>query len=138
MLPGQVRFLRTIIGIQTYRLIGLSLLLYSSSLPSAFLIPTVVGDFLTGVFAPIIAFAVSTKRGPRVWAAALIWNVLGMIDLFYALSLGQLTNAGTVILSDDPIVAIGAIIGIILHVVSLGLLLRRPVVNYLLGSQMTG
>jgi hypothetical protein len=133
MLPTKVRVLRIIIGVQVYRLLGLSLLLYSATLPSAFLIPTVVGDFLTGVLAPVVAFGVSKRRGPRTWAAALVWNVLGMIDLLYALSLGQLTNAGSVVLSTDPVVVGGAILGIILHIISISLLLQRKTIDYLLG-----
>lgn len=134
MLPPQIRVLRLIIGVQLYRLAGLSLLAYSSQLPSAFLIPTVVGDSLTAVFAPVIAIGISGKRGPRTWAAALVWNVLGMVDLFYALTIGQLTTAGSFVLANDPGVALGAIVGIILHVTSIGLLLRKTNVSYLIGS----
>ncbi len=128
----QFRLLRLIIGVQVYRLIGLTLLLYSASLPSAFLLPTVIGDFLTGIFAPVVAVGISKKHGPRTWAAALVWNVLGMTDLFYALSIGQLTNAGSVVLSNDPAVVVGAVTGIILHIVSIGLLLQRKTIDYLL------
>ena len=132
MLPSSVRWLRAIIGVQVYRLLGLSLLLYSSSLPAAFLIPTVIGDLLTATFAPVIAVAISKRRGPKVWAAALVWNVLGMVDLFYALTLGQLTSAGATVMADDPVVVVGATLGIVLHIASLGLLLRKTTANYLL------
>lgn len=132
MLPSQIRILRFLIGIQVYRLAGLSLLLYSSSLPSAFLIPTVIGDTLTALFAPVIAFAIGKKKGPRVWAAAIVWNVLGMVDLFYALTIGSLTIAGSFVQANDPGVVIGATIGIILHVISIGLLLRKTNVSYLI------
>ncbi len=81
----------------------------------------------------MVAFGVSKRRGPRTWAAALVWNVLGMIDLLYALSLGQLTNAGSVVLSTDPVVVGGAILGIILHIISISLLLQRKTIDYLLG-----
>ena len=134
MLPSQIRILRVLIMIQAYRLFGLSLLLYTSSLPSAFLIPTVAGDALTAVFAPVIAFAIGTKRGPKTWAAALLWNALGLIDLFYALTIGSLTPAGSFVQATDPGVVIGAVIGIILHITSIGLLLRKANVHYLIGS----
>ena len=134
MLPSQIRILRVLIAVQIYRLFGLSLLLYSSSLPSAFLIPTVAGDTLTAIFAPAIAFAIGRKTGPRTWAAALVWNVLGMVDLFYALTIGSLTTAGSFVQANDPGVVIGAIIGIILHVTSIGLLLRRTNMSYLIAS----
>ena len=120
-----------LVGIQVYRLAGLSLLLFSSSLPSAFLVPTVVGDTLTAIFAPVIAFSIIRKKGPRTWAAALVWNVLGMVDLFYALTVGALTTAGSYVQANDPGVVIGAIIGIILHLTSISLLLRKTNVSYL-------
>jgi hypothetical protein len=94
----------------------------------------VTGDALTAIFAPVIAVAVSTKRGPRTWAAAIVWNVLGMVDLFCALTLAMLTTAGSFILANDQIVVVGAILGIILHIISLGLLLRRQTVSYLLNT----
>ena len=134
VLPAQIRVLRILIGIQLYRLIGLSLLQFGGSLPSAFIIPVVTGDALTAVFAPVIAVAVSTKRGPMTWAAAIVWNVLGMVDLFYALTLAMLTTAGSFILSNDQVVVFGAILGIILHIISIGLLLRRETMTYLLSA----
>ena len=134
MPPSQIRILQIIIGIQIYRLAGLSLLPYSASLPSAFLIPTVVGDTLTAIFAPVIAFTIGRKKGPRTWAAALAWNILGMIDLFYALTIGSLTTAGSFVQANDPGVVVGASIGIVLHVISIGLLLRRTNVSFLIAS----
>ena len=134
MPPSQIRILQIIIGIQIYRLAGLSLLSFSASLPSAFLIPTVVGDTLTAIFAPIIALAIGMRKGPRRWAAALVWNVLGMVDLFYALTLGSLTTAGSFVQANDPGVVIGATIGIVLHIISIGLLLRKTNVSYLITS----
>lgn len=113
---------------------GLSLLSFSASLPSTFLIPTVVGDTLTAIFAPIIALAIGRRKGPRTWAAALVWNVLGMVDLFYALTLGSLTTAGSFVQAYDPGVVVGAIIGIVLHTVSIGLLLRKTNLSYLITS----
>ena len=133
-LPSQIRTLRVLIGVQIYRFVGLSLLLYSSSLPSAFLVPVVAGDTLTAVFAPVIALAIGKKRGPRTWAAALVWNVLGMTDLFYALTIGQLTTAGSVVLANDPGVVIGTIVGLALHITSIALLLRKTNVRFLIGS----
>jgi hypothetical protein len=57
-----------------------------------------------------------------------------MTDLFYALTLAQLTNAGSVVMSNDPVVVVGAILGIILHIVSIGLLLQRKTIDSLLSS----
>lgn len=135
MIPSEIRILRVLIGVQVYRLAGLSLLLFSASLPSVFLLPTVTGDTLTAVFAPVIAFAIGKKKGPRTWAAALVWNVFGMVDLFYALTIGSLTTAGTFVIANDPAVIVGATIGIVLHIVSIGLLLRRNSIGYLISAQ---
>lgn len=134
MPPSQIKLLQIIIGIQIYRLAGLSLLSFSASLPSAFLIPTVVGDTLTAILAPIIALAIGMRRGPRTWAAALVWNALGLVDLLYALSIGSLTNAGSFVQANDPGVVVGATVGILLHIVSIGLLLRKTNVSYLITS----
>jgi len=94
----------------------------------------VTGDVLTAVLAPVIAVAVSRKRGPPTWAAAIVWNALGMVDLFYALTLAMLTTAGSFILVNDQIVVVGAILGITLHIISIRLLLRRQTVSYLLNT----
>ncbi len=72
------------------------------------------------------------KRGPRTWAAAIVWNVLGMTDLFYALTLGSLTNAASYILANNILVLVGASLGIVLHGVSIILLLRKTSVDYFL------
>lgn len=132
VLPVQIRLLRTIIGLQLYRLVGVSLLQFTGTLPLSFIIPVVTGDALTAVFAPVIAIAVSTKRGPRTWAAALVWNALGMVDLFFALALAMLTTAGSFLLSNYQVVIFGAILGVILHLISIVLLLRKGTVSYFL------
>lgn len=102
------------------------------NLPSAFTLPVVTGDALTAVFAPVIAIAISMKRGPRTWAVAIVWNVLGMIDLFYALALGSLTGAASYILANNVLVLVGACLGIVLHVTAIILLLRKSSVDYFL------
>jgi hypothetical protein len=134
-MQSQIRILQVLIGIQVYRLAGLSLLLYSSSLPSVFLVPTIIGDTLTALFAPVIALAFSKKKGLRLWAAALVWNMLGMVDLFYALTIGSLTSAGSFVQANDPGVVVGATVGIILHIASTVLLLRKTTISYLLDIQ---
>jgi hypothetical protein len=132
VLPAQIRVLRAFAGLQLYRLIAVSLLQFTGTLPAAFVIPVVAGDALTAVFGAVIGVALSTKRGPRTWAATLVWNALGLVDLFYALTLAQLTTAGSFILANDPIVIVGAILGIILHIISIALLLRKETISYLL------
>ena len=57
----------------------------------------------------------------------IVWNVLGMTDLFYALALGSLTGAASYILANNILVLVGAYLGIVLHGVSMILLLRKTV-----------
>lgn len=87
---------------------------------------------MIAIFAPIIAVAIGMKRGPRTWAAAIVWNVLGMTDLFYALTLGSLTNAASYILANNILLLVGALLGIVLHIVALVLLLRKSTIDYFL------
>lgn len=119
------------VGVQIYRLYVLSLL-QAPNLPSVFTIPVVTGDILTAVFAPVIAYAIGRKRGPRTWAMAIVWNVLGLVDLFYALTLGSLTTAANYILMNNILLLVGATLGIILHIVSIILLLRKSTIDYFL------
>lgn len=102
------------------------------TLPSVFIIPVVTGDVLTAIFAPVIALVIGSRRGPRLWALAIVWNVLGMTDLFYALTLGSLTSAASYILANNILVLIGASLGIVLHLVSIILLFRKTTVDYFL------
>jgi hypothetical protein len=55
-----------------------------------------------------------------------------MVDLFYALTLAQLTTAGSFILANDQAIIVGAISAIILHIISIVLLLREETMSYLL------
>ena len=84
-----------LIGIQTFRILGgVFLIRYvQGQLPGAFAIPAGVGDVLTGIFAPLVAYSWSAgKSGAR--AAAIAWNIFGMLDLVNALILGAITGGG--------------------------------------------
>ncbi len=84
-----------LIGIQTFRILGGIFLVryFQGELPALFAIPAGVGDLLTGVFAPLVAYwwysGKSYARG-----AAIAWNLFGMADLVNAVTLGTLTGGG--------------------------------------------
>jgi hypothetical protein len=84
-----------LIGIQTFRILGGVVLIQhiQGQLPGAFAIPAGVGDVLTGILAPLVAYwwyaGKSYARG-----AAIAWNLFGMADLVNAFALGALTGAG--------------------------------------------
>jgi hypothetical protein len=112
-----------LIWVQTYRMAGLMFLypfLYYGILPAGFAIPAGVGDFVTGVFAPFVGFAVARRRSHAIgWATA--WNLFGLLDLIVAPA-GAVFSGAAVIgvypLSLVPLF-IGPPLGILTHIYSL-------------------
>jgi hypothetical protein len=84
-----------LIGIQTFRILGGVFLVryFQGQLPGVFAIPAGVGDVLTGLFAPLIAYWWVTGK-PYSRTAAIAWNLFGMADLVNAFVLGALTGGG--------------------------------------------
>jgi hypothetical protein len=80
-----------LVAVQTYRIIGVVFLLALTQgiFEPAFAIPAGVGDILVGVTA--IPIAISLWRGYS-WSksAAVVWSVLGITDLVYAVTLGSI------------------------------------------------
>jgi hypothetical protein len=85
--------LRLIAGIQAWRWAGLGFLsLYAYKvLPAVFALPAGLGDMAIGVTAPWIIL--SLVRQPRFAASATFirWNILGILDLLIAVSIGAVT-----------------------------------------------
>jgi hypothetical protein len=84
-----------LIGIQVFRIIGVVFLVryFQGQLSGVFAIPAGVGDFLTGLFAPVVAYWwVAGKTYART--AAIAWNLFGMADMVNAVVLGALTGGG--------------------------------------------
>ena len=75
-----------LIGIQTYRVAGIMFIfpfLSYGIIPAGFAWPAGVGDALTGILAPVVAWLVARNRPhARQWAVA--WNLFGMLDLIVA------------------------------------------------------
>jgi hypothetical protein len=84
-----------LIGIQTFRILGgVFLVRYlDGALPGVFAIPAGVGDVLTGLFAPLVAYWWVVGK-PYARKAAIAWNLFGMADLINAVLLGALTGGG--------------------------------------------
>ncbi|HJZ73697.1 MAG TPA: hypothetical protein VKE51_18275 [Vicinamibacterales bacterium] len=84
-----------LIGIQTFRIVGGVLLVryFQGGVSGVFAIPAGVGDVLTGLLAPLIAYWWIAGK-PYARTAAIVWNLFGMADLVNAVALGALTGGG--------------------------------------------
>src|SRR6516164_4715305 len=84
-----------LIAIQTFRILGGVFLVryFQGELPGLFAIPAGVGDILTGLFAPLVAYWWFAGK-PYARAAAIAWNLFGMADLVNAVTIGSLTGGG--------------------------------------------
>jgi hypothetical protein len=81
--------LSAIHGIQLYRVIGATflILLAQGQLPAHFALPAGWGDVAIGLTAPLIALALA-RRVNGALTAAVVWNVLGLVDLVVAVGMG--------------------------------------------------
>lgn len=87
--------LRFIAGIQAWRWAGLGFLsLYAHNiLPGIFALPAGLGDMAVGFVAPWIILGLVRRPEFAASAAFRRWNVLGIVDLVVAVSLGTLSAA---------------------------------------------
>src|SRR5215475_8376127 len=112
-----------LIWAQTYRIAGLLFLypfLYYSVLPAGFAVPASMGDFLTGLVAPLVGFAVA-KRRAHAFALAIAWNIFGILDLIVAPIAAVMSHAQVLTLYPLALVPlfVGPPLGILTHVYSL-------------------
>ena len=112
-----------LIWAQTYRIAGLLFLypfLYYDVLPAGFAVPAAVGDFLTGLAAPLVGFAVA-KRRANAFAWATAWNIFGVLDLIVAPIAAVLSHAQVLVLYPLALVPlfVGPPLGLLTHVFSL-------------------
>jgi hypothetical protein len=89
--------LRMLTLAQTWRVMAVTfLVLYSQRvLPGAFAIPAGLGDIAIGATAPFISWAIFSRDvfPKRLFV---LWNVLGLVDLVTAVSLGILASASPI------------------------------------------
>ena len=86
--------LRLIAAMQAWRWAGLGFLsLYAYGvLPGAFALTAGLGDMAIGITAPWIVLALARNPGFAASPRFRLWNVLGILDLAVALSLGALSG----------------------------------------------
>ena len=84
-----------LIGIQASRILGGVFLVryFQGQLSGVFAIPAGVGDLMTGLFAPLVAYWWVAGK-PYARTAAIAWNLFGMADMVNAIVLGALTGGG--------------------------------------------
>jgi hypothetical protein len=84
--------LRLIAGMQAWRWAGLGFLsLYAHKvLPAVFALPAGLGDMAIGVTAPWIMLALVREPGFAASRTFIRWNILGILDLLIAVSIGAL------------------------------------------------
>jgi hypothetical protein len=124
-----------LVGFQVYRVLGYVFLTRwaAGELPGVFALPAGIGDVLVGALALPVAFYLRTAAvGGR--AAAYAWNLLGILDLLIAVTIGALTATGRLPVevpnaatTSFPLVMIPAFavpLSLILHGVSLWQLMR--------------
>jgi len=85
--------LRLIAGIQAWRWAGLGFLsLYAHNvLPAVFALPAGLGDMAIGFTAPWMILALVRQPGFAASATFIRWNVLGILDLVVALTIGTVS-----------------------------------------------
>jgi hypothetical protein len=85
--------LRLIAGMQAWRWAGLGFLsLYAHKvLPAVFALPAGLGDMAIGVTAPWIILALLRQPGFAASGAFIRWNILGILDLLIAISIGTVS-----------------------------------------------
>src|SRR5262245_12540028 len=81
-------------AIQAWRAGGLGFLaLYAHGvLPGAFAWPAGLGDIAIGVTAPWVALALVRRPGFAISRVFVVWNLLGILDLVVAVSVGGLSS----------------------------------------------
>jgi len=99
----------SLIALQTFRVIGglFLVLLALNALPAVFAVPAGLGDVLVGLTA--VAAARSLRAGRT--GPAIVWNLLGLLDLVVALTIGVVSAPGPLrLLTVEPsTAALGAL-----------------------------
>jgi hypothetical protein len=117
-----------IIGIQVFRVLGgIWLIGYAQGqLPGLFALPAGIGDTLTGLTAPLVAYW-SYKKWKGARLIAYVWCTFGTLDLLDAITLANLSNS-TALLGVLPFVlipAFGVPRVLVLHGYTFWLLVKR-------------
>ena len=112
-----------LIGIQTYRAAGIMFVYPCATygiLPAGFGYPAGIGDALTGIFAPIVAWMIAQDR-PHALKWAVGWNLFGILDLINAPAMALIFQARVLNIYPLALVPLflGPPLGILTHILSL-------------------
>jgi hypothetical protein len=122
-----------IVGLQLYRAEGaiFLVLLAMGRLPREFALPAGVGDVVVGLCAPLVATAV-VRKWRHATTLVRVWNLLGLLDLVVAVTMGMLTSPSPIhlltvdrpneLISQYPLVMVPVFLvplAILLHLASL-------------------
>jgi hypothetical protein len=108
---------------QAYRVAGFIFLypyLYYGIVPAGFAIPAAAGDFLAGIWTPLVALAIGRRR-PHAVTWAIAWNLFGILDLIAAPGAAFLSRALVINMYPLTLVPlfVGPPMGILAHVYSI-------------------
>ncbi len=92
-LRGLLSNQRDLTLLNMWRLVGIVFLALAAQgqMPALWALPAGIGDILVGVFAPWVARQLD---GPKGRSRAILFNLLGMLDLVVAIGLGIMTSPG--------------------------------------------
>jgi hypothetical protein len=112
-----------LIAIQSYRAAGIMFVfpfLTYGIVPAGFAWPAGVGDALTGIFAPVVAWIVARNQ-PHAFKWAVAWNLFGTLDLIVAPATALFFQARVLNIYPLALVPLflGPPIGILTHIYSL-------------------
>ncbi|HZF26171.1 MAG TPA: hypothetical protein VEZ88_07900 [Steroidobacteraceae bacterium] len=89
-------------GIQAWRFAGLGFIALQTFkiLPGVFTWPAGLGDIAIGATAPFVAIAISLKPEIAASRGFVIWNLLGLLDLVVAVTIGTLVASQVISVTD--------------------------------------
>ncbi len=130
--PRIVTIAGVLTAINTFRLIAILFILaaIAGTVPATSFIPG-IGDFLTGLTAPFIVFALFRRKGVNTWATALVWHTVALVDVVVALALSFLASNSVL---SPSLVLLLPFTFLTAHIISLVLLTRRTTKEYYIGS----
>jgi hypothetical protein len=130
--PRPLRLARIVTAIAASRIVGIALLLgwQNGTIPAYYAVTFAAGDFLVGLTALPLAYALG-RGGIRAYGIAVAWCIVGLVDTAYAISIA--TQAGLFSAVSD-LLGPGIVvlpIAVVIQLVVLALLLDGAVPRYM-------
>lgn len=132
-----LKIVRIITAVQVMRLAGIQLFIKGQAgvFPSYFAYPFGIGDLFVGLFALPIAYSLRIG-GIRKYALAVAWNSVGLADLLFASTVASYAGLNPTIMTDLQTALIIVPVSIFLHILTIALLLNKPVKEFFSGSSV--